>query len=259
MSEEESRLNKTTGSMIPVTKEAIFARLVTWRPALDALAAMGFCDVRFTSGFVISKPPRSPRLFWHFDWSAWTHPFSFEKRPAQIFLMYYLVDTNRANGCLRVLPRSHVEFNALHAELSPAHNEALSKGQDMSLPEYQTRDDEVEVRVRAGDLVIGDSRLLHAAHANETDQRRTVITLWYHPDFGKLPDPIRGYIASLCGFTPAWCPELSDALRPLQPVYQGEAKPTKFVRVQLSKEAFESCRMTPESQTRSADEREAAT
>ena len=34
-------------------------------------------------------------------------------------------------------------------------------------------------QVRAGDLIIGDARMLHAAHANTSDARRTVITLWF--------------------------------------------------------------------------------
>lgn len=238
MSEEHARANVTTGSMIPVKDDEIFARLVTYPPALGVLEKMGFSDLRFSSGFVISKPPHSPRLFWHFDWAAWSHPFSFEKVPPQIFLMYYLVDTNRENGCLRVLPRSHIEHNPLHDELSPAHTGGFLTGEDLTLPEYQDRDDEVEVPVRAGDLVMGDARLLHAAHANDNDQRRTVITLWYHPDFSALPGPIQGYILGTSGYERGWSVELDDQLAAMKPSYDGDDA-AEFVRVKLSKEAFE--------------------
>jgi ectoine hydroxylase-related dioxygenase (phytanoyl-CoA dioxygenase family) len=37
----------------------------------------------------------------------------------------------------------------------------------------------VDVEVKAGDLVLGDARLLHAAHANNSDRRRTLITMWW--------------------------------------------------------------------------------
>ena len=59
--------------------------------------------------------------------------------------------------------------------------------------EYQLRPDEVDVCVKAGDLVVGDSRILHAAHANQSDHRRTVITLWFHPFGDDLPESIKAY------------------------------------------------------------------
>ena len=37
----------------------------------------------------------------------------------------------------------------------------------------------VDVDVKAGDLIIGDSRLYHAARANASDARRTCLTMWY--------------------------------------------------------------------------------
>ena len=36
---------------------------------------------------------------------------------------------------------------------------------------------ETDVEVQAGDVVIGDSRLLYGSHANHSGQRRTVITI----------------------------------------------------------------------------------
>ena len=56
--------------------------------------------------------------------------------------------------------------------------------------------------VRAGDLVINDARLLHAAHANRTDKRRTLVLQWHSLfDFpnppswwrGEVPQAIRDY------------------------------------------------------------------
>ena len=37
----------------------------------------------------------------------------------------------------------------------------------------------MDVGVKAGDLIIGDSRLYHAARANASDARRTCLTMWY--------------------------------------------------------------------------------
>ena len=37
----------------------------------------------------------------------------------------------------------------------------------------------VDVCVQPGDVILGDARLLHAAHPNHSAERRTGITLWY--------------------------------------------------------------------------------
>jgi ectoine hydroxylase-related dioxygenase (phytanoyl-CoA dioxygenase family) len=193
MTEEEIRQQRSTGSMISVMQHEGLVDLIADEGALEALASMGLRRMRFQSGYVISKPPRGPQLFWHFDWGGWSHPISFEKIPVQLFLMIYLTDTSRENGCLRVIPGSHLHENPLHAELALAHSDELAAARDLSRVEYQPRPDEVDVCVRAGDLVVGDSRILHAAHANRTDHRRTVVTLWFHPFADDLPASIRAY------------------------------------------------------------------
>ena len=68
---------------------------------------------KFWSGFVISKPPHSPPLYWHHDGVLWEHPISYTNQPQQYFLMYYLVDTNVHNGCLRLIPGSHLKRQPL--------------------------------------------------------------------------------------------------------------------------------------------------
>ena len=113
--------------------------------------------------------------------------------------MYYLVDTDRQNGCLRVVPRSHRMQLSAHDLLARAHSEDVLSGRDASHPMFGGLEGEVDVPVRAGDLVIGDARLLHAAHANASDQLRTLLTLWYHPAFDRLPDRIHAHLTNSYG------------------------------------------------------------
>ncbi len=89
--------------------------------------------------------------------------------------MYYLTDTSPENGCLRVVPGSHRQKHPLH-DADQAHDEALSRVDDPDDPLYGSLAEEKAVPVRAGDLVIGDSRLLHAAYANQSSQERSLIT-----------------------------------------------------------------------------------
>ena len=190
--EDERAAYRSSGSMISVYTHSLFAELVVYPRALQALETLGFLRPKWSSGYVISKPPKSPPLFWHQDWWGWNDPCSYTALPQQLFLMYYLVDTTPSNGCLRVIKGSHLNRHPLHDILPSAHGEALQRVDDANHPAYQHFPGEVDIPVKAGDVVIGDSRVLHASHGNQSDEHRTVITLWYHPFFALLPIPHAG-------------------------------------------------------------------
>ncbi|RAP78417.1 phytanoyl-CoA dioxygenase family protein [Paenibacillus montanisoli] len=231
-SEELTRSLRNMGSDIPVEVDPFFAELIAWPKALEALASLGFPKARFRSGYIISKPPHSPRLFWHHDFSEWTAPDGFGPLPQMVFLMYYLVDTTPFNGCLRAIPGSHVNDNPLHDELlqtADAHSAHMRSTLDLDQPAFSFRPDEVDVPVKAGDLLIGDSRLLHAAHANQSDVRRTVITLWYHLDVEALSETVQAayakYNMKLSEGWQKWPEEAKKKVEPLFAVYEGTAEP----------------------------------
>jgi ectoine hydroxylase-related dioxygenase (phytanoyl-CoA dioxygenase family) len=190
-SDEHFKLQRSTGSMIDVLCDPAMAELIAHPGAIAALQALEFANPKFASGYIISKPPHSPQLFWHQDWWGWDDPGSYDDLPAQLFLMYYLVDTNRQNGCLRVIPGSHRRRHPLHDQIGVAHQHEISRAQKLDTPEFQPAAGEQDVSVSAGDLVIGDSRILHASHSNNSAHRRTVITLWYYPDFAALSEGLR--------------------------------------------------------------------
>jgi len=223
---EQAQKLRAQGSLLHTTGDPIFADLITDPAALRALASLGFARPTFSDGYVISKPGHSPRLFWHYDWFAWGDAYSFGEAPPQIFAMYYLTDTTRENGCLRVVPGSHTHHNSLHDVLREPHSALLSQAHDLSLPEFSDRPDEVDVPVRAGDLLVGDARLLHAAHANETDERRTLITLWYQPDLRAMPEPIQAQVAAKVQRAPeGWPQEARDKYAAMLATYDGPVQP----------------------------------
>ncbi len=86
--------------------------------------------------------------------------------------MYYPIDTNRENECLRVTPGSHRHRHRLHG-LPQAHADEIETAGD-DHPALQPDPGELDVPVKAGDLVIGDARLLHSAHPNRSARRRTL-------------------------------------------------------------------------------------
>ena len=224
--EENRKRFQSQGSMLSAMSHPIFAELIAWQKSFDALMSMGFKNPTFTDGYIISKPPRSPKLFWHYDWFAWDDPTVYHPRPPQVIFMYYLIDTTSHNGCLRAIPGSHLQHNPLHDHLHNPHAQEISVAEDTDHPEFSTRSDEVDVPIRAGDLLIGDARLLHASHANRSSQRRTVITLWFQPDFCNLPERIKAQMVAKTQTIPNdWPVAAKKMVTGLHPKYNGQAEP----------------------------------
>ena len=187
---------RSQGSLIALADHPPFAALIAYPGLQEMFSRMGFDDTRFTSGYVISKPPGGPALFWHQDWWGWGHPISRTDRIAQIALFLYLTDTRRENGCLRVIPGSHRRPHLLH-DVIDAHDRALAAVERPDDPAYASHPDEVDVPVAAGDVVVADARLIHGAHPNRSGQERTNITLWWHPRYADLPPGIRARLWSI--------------------------------------------------------------
>lgn len=222
------------GSMLPLDyRDPLPQRLISHASTLRALRELGYQDPRWLSGYLISKPPRSPGLWWHQDWWAWDEPASFASDPPQLFVMYYLTDVDERNGCLRVIPGSHRRAHPLHRELPDAHGMEIGRPERASSA-HQVREDEVSVGVRAGDAVVGDVRLLHATHPNASDARRSCITVWYLPTYAQLAPPLQAYVQAHPSQPPAdWWKDpdsVPQCLRRLLPIYEGDAEPALYNR-----------------------------
>ncbi len=198
---------RSNGSLCNMAVLPEFAPLLCDPSLLDALRAVGGHDIRWTSGYLISKPPGGAPLFWHQDWWGWDSPISYAKAPAQLFVMIYLTDTRVENGCLRVIPGSHRRSHPLHT-LPAAHTKELATD-------------------------IGDSRLLHSAYANRTDQERPLLTLWYIPNWQTLPTNVQAtlratYLRQIIEIDEqdwptceTWPAEAYDHIRNLVPQFEG--------------------------------------
>ncbi len=149
---------------------------------------------------ILSKPGYGPPLYWHQDYTNWNSPAATTPWPTRIFLSYYLTDTTRENGCLRIIPGTHRKRHALHDILPDAHQEELQAVDDLSHPAFADYPDAVDVPLEAGDLIIADARIMHAAYPNQTPQHRTLLLMWHHafrfpnrPSWwtGEIPEAVR--------------------------------------------------------------------
>ncbi len=141
---------------------------------------------------IISKPANAPALYWHQDWTRWDDPVSMSPWPQQVFLNWYLRDTNKANGCLRVIPGSHLHRVDLHEHLVPAHEGGGYDIQETNEWMFCDHPAAVDVPVAAGQLVIADGRLLHGTHPNTSTERRTLLLGWFYRSSNSVPEGWHG-------------------------------------------------------------------
>lgn len=196
LSSEHREKFKATGSLCNFGEHPEYAPLVINNGVSDMMKNLDFDSYKWLAGYLISKPGNSPPLFWHQDWWGWSNPVSYSEKPLGLGFMYYLSNTQKKNGCLRVIPGSHRRWHALH-DLPIAHTEQLSQAKDLDHIAFKSHPDEVAVSVNAGDLLIMDSRLLHSTYPNNTPDERTLLTLWYLPDYAQIPGGIRNRFSKI--------------------------------------------------------------
>ncbi len=118
----------------------------------------------------------------------------------------------------------------MHDLVPEAHTETLRRATDPDHPAFHPIPEDTAVPVTAGDLVVGDARLLHGAYANNLDHRRTVLTLWFH-HWERYPEPLRAHMASEGNMVGQWPPEAQARIEGLIPDYTGDAEPIVRNRV----------------------------
>ncbi len=209
-----------------------FLDLITWDGAQQALGQLGFDHPRYWSGFVIAKQPGEPPLYWHQDWVFWDEPETIDPMPHQLFFMYYLTDTCVENGCLRLIPQSHIRRFDIHDLLGQGHDSDVRLTTDHDQPLFLHHPSAVDVQVKAGDLVVGDARLLHSANPNRADHRRTVLTLWYLPRFEQASARVQaGYCQRMARLNDNLDPTDRARLQPLIPTCPDDVEPAIWNRV----------------------------
>ena len=136
---------------MPIVSDPFFAEIIAWPKALAALAALGFASPTFSDGYIISKPPHSPRLFWHYDWFAWE--IDAVTSQSQVFLMYSsLIPGPKTAVCASFLVHTELTTRStmcsIHAPIPTNSPKAITS------TEWNFRDgpDEVDVPIEAGDL-----------------------------------------------------------------------------------------------------------
>ena len=109
----------------------------------------------------------------------WNDPLSCTPWPQVMFVSYYLQDTRVENGCLKVIPGTHLKRIPLHDQMVTAHEQGARFIEEDDPVMFSNHPDQVEVPSQAGSMVLADARVLHAAYRNQTNERRDLLLLWH--------------------------------------------------------------------------------
>lgn len=146
--------------------------LIRLSPVLDAVEAILGPDLLvWSSGFFI-KDARDPSyVSWHQDATYWGL-----SHPDVVTAWIALSVSDVPNGCMRVIPGSHLRDQIPHRDTFAAHN-LLSRGQEVAVEVDET--EAVNVELRPGEFSLHHVRIVHGSDPNRADYRRIGYAVRY--------------------------------------------------------------------------------
>ncbi|RZL64714.1 MAG: phytanoyl-CoA dioxygenase family protein [Variovorax sp.] len=151
-----------------------FLGLAMDRDIVDLVSGVVGEDVILWGCHVFCKPPAEGfETPWHQDGHYW--PI----RPlANCTVWVALEESSIENGCLRVIPRSHVG-QVLHPHLHEDRTD-LTLNQRMAAGSFDEAS-AVDLELEPGQMSLHDVYMIHGAKANTSAKRRTGVALRYMP------------------------------------------------------------------------------
>jgi hypothetical protein len=145
-------------------------------------------DIILWGAHVFCKPAHQGfETPWHQDGHYW--PI----RPLATCTVWVALEpSTRANGCLRVIPRSHAR-RQLHEHLHEDRTD-LTLNQRLAAGSFDEAS-AVDIELSPGQMSLHDVHMIHGAAANRSSQRRTGIALRYMPTtslFDRSLRPVAG-------------------------------------------------------------------
>lgn len=166
-----------------VADDPFWVRLVADDRLLDVAQRFIGPDIALFASHYISKPAGDGQpVLWHQDASYW--PLD----PMEVVTVWLAVDPSATeNGCLRVVPGSHLLPASPLKQVDDVDN-VLSSETTLAVDE----DAAVDLVLAPGDVEVHHPNLLHSSRANRSPHRRAGLTIRYIPTSTRITEPGAG-------------------------------------------------------------------
>ena len=125
--------------------------------------------------------PQEKFVAWHQDVTYWGL-----EPPEALTAWYAIDDSNRENGCMQVIPGTHLGFRE-HGK-SAREGNLLSVNQEAAVSENEEKC-AVDFVLKAGEISIHHGTIIHGSLPNRSTRRRCGLTIRYIPPWVKPVDP----------------------------------------------------------------------
>ncbi len=164
-------------SVLKMKSHLVFAcldELVHLPAILDAVEDLLGPDILAWSSSIFAKGPADPGyVSWHQDLTYWGL-----EPPDVVTVWLALSESSSENGCMRVVPGSHIGEIVPHRDTHGEHN-LLSRGQEIAagVDEFRAKD----VELLSGQMSLHHAKLFHGSAPNQSARRRVGFSIRYIP------------------------------------------------------------------------------
>ena len=141
---------------------------------LDIVESITGPDIALYSSHFICKPKgNGRRVPWHEDSAYWKGRIT----PMEVCTIWLAIDpSTRANGCMKVIPRTHVEGQKGYSDYDAVNPEQNVFGSEIKASQ---RDDSkaVYIELDANEASLHDARVMHSSEPNTSNIRRCGWTM----------------------------------------------------------------------------------
>ena len=149
--------------------------LATRPDLLDRIEGLLGPDILLLATHFFCKYGREEKFVaWHQDVTYWGL-----EPPIALTAWYAVDDSDRENGCMRVIPGTHRAGIRTHGTATTEGN-LLSINQEVPVTPHEQAS-AVELELKAGEISIHDGMLIHGSLPNRSDRRRCGLTMRYVP------------------------------------------------------------------------------
>ena len=128
----------------------------------------------FSSHFISKEPGNGRRTPWHEDSAYWKGKFDELNKIVTIWLA--IDESNKANGCLGVIPGTQKNGYSEYEEVEDKENSTFSTEIKKGTFDLE---DVVWFELKPGQYSLHDARIIHGANANTSENRRCGYTMRY--------------------------------------------------------------------------------